>query len=99
MKSAGGFNAFASQYMPFEIITPQVHSVTVQGTTLSGELRSTTGKSMSGNEIPWIDNGFESVALNGSASFVLYGTVNVPVIVSSDKTSSNISVSEVLIEI
>ena len=66
VKSAGGFNAFASQNMPFEIITPQVHSVTVQGTTLTGELRSTTSKSMSGNEIPWIDNGFESISLNES---------------------------------
>ena len=41
----------------------------------------------------------ESVVLRGSASFVLYGTVNVPLIVSSDKTSSNISTSDVLIEI
>ena len=35
----------------------------------------------------------------GSASFVLYGTVNDPLIVSSDKINSKISTSEVLIEI
>ena len=63
-KSAGGYNAYASQNIAFELITPQVHSMTCQGTALTGELRSTTAKSMSGSEIPWIDNGFEAIALN-----------------------------------
>ena len=52
--------------MPFEVITPQVHSLTTQGTSLTAELRTTTSKSMSGSEIPWIDNGFEAIALNES---------------------------------
>jgi hypothetical protein len=63
-KSAGGYKIRATQNMPYEIITPVVQNVTVQGTSLTGELRSVTGTSMSGNEIPFIDNGFESIALN-----------------------------------
>ena len=41
-----------------------VQNLTVRGTTVTGELRTTTAQSMSGSEIPWIDNGFEPVALN-----------------------------------
>ena len=63
-KSAGGYNARASQNMPYEVITPIVQNITVQGTSLEGELRSVTSKSMSGNEIPWIDVGFETISLN-----------------------------------
>ena len=63
-KSAGGYNIKATQNMPFEIITPTVHNVTVRGTNISGEIRTITGKSISGNEIPYINNGFETIAIN-----------------------------------
>ena len=38
----------------------------VPGTSISGEIRTTTGKALSGqaSEIPWINNGFEPIALN-----------------------------------
>jgi len=65
-KSTGGYNIKASQNMPFEIITPMVENVTVNGTTLTGQVRTTTSRSLSGNEIPFIDAGFESVVLNES---------------------------------
>ena len=63
-KPTGGYNINASQNIPYEIITPMVQNVTVTGTTISGEIRTTTGKSLSGNEIPFVDNGFESITLN-----------------------------------
>ena len=63
-KSAGGYRIRATQNMPYEIITPVVQNVTVQGTSLTGELRSVTGSSVSGNEIPFVDNGFEPISLN-----------------------------------
>ena len=63
-KSSGGYKVFATQNMAFEVIRPQVGAVTVQGTALTGELRTTTATSMSGAEIPWIDNGFEAISLN-----------------------------------
>ena len=43
-----------------------IHNMTIRGTNVTGELRTTTGQSMSGTEIPWIDNGFESVTLNSN---------------------------------
>jgi hypothetical protein len=63
-KSAGGYNVKSSQNMPFEIITPIVQNITVRGTNITGELRTITTRSISGNEIPYIDNGFESITLN-----------------------------------
>ena len=63
-KSAGGYNVKATQNMPFEVITPIVQNVTVRGTNITGELRTITSKSISGTEIPYVDNGFESITLN-----------------------------------
>jgi len=63
-KSAGGYNARATQNMPFEVITPMVQNLGVPGTTLEGEIRTVTSKSISGNEIPWVDVGYETIALN-----------------------------------
>jgi hypothetical protein len=63
-KSTGGYNIRATQNMPFEIITPLVQNVTVQGTSLSAEVRTITGQSISGNEIPFTDVGFEPITIN-----------------------------------
>lgn len=62
-KSSGGYSTKASQNMPFEIITPIVQNLTVRGTSLSASLRSVTGSSISGNEIPFIDAGFEPISI------------------------------------
>jgi hypothetical protein len=82
-KSAGGYNIRASQNMPFEIITPMVQNVTVSGTNLSGEIKTTTGKSMSGNEIPFVDNGFEPITINEP------NYLDTPRIIASDINESN----------
>jgi hypothetical protein len=63
-KSTGGYNIRATQNMPFEIITPLIQNLTVQGTSLSSEIRTITGKSISGNEIPFTDVGFEPITIN-----------------------------------
>jgi hypothetical protein len=63
-KSTGGSAIKATQNIPFEIITPVVQNITIQGTSISAEIRTISGSSISGNEIPFIDQGFESVALN-----------------------------------
>ena len=62
----GKINEFKKilQNIPYELIRPLIHNVTVQGTALSAELRTTTATSFSGTEIPWIDNGFEPISLN-----------------------------------
>jgi hypothetical protein len=63
-KSTGGYNTRATQNMPFEIITPLIQNLTVQGTSLSAEVRTITGSSISGNEIPFTDVGFEPIMIN-----------------------------------
>jgi hypothetical protein len=65
-KSTGGYNIRATQNMPFEIITPLIQNLTVHGTSLSAEVRTITGKSISGNEIPFTDIGFEPITINAS---------------------------------
>ena len=63
-KSAGGYGIRASQNIPYEIVTPMIQSQTVQGSTINAQFRSTTTTGISGNEIPFVDNGFESIVLN-----------------------------------
>ena len=62
-KSSGGYIIKATQNMPYEIITPIVQNLTVRGTSLNASVRTVTGSSISGNEIPFIDNGFESISI------------------------------------
>ena len=63
-KSTGGSNVKATKNIPFEIIKPSVHNVTVEGTTLSAQIRTVTTQSISGTEIPYVNTGFEDVVLN-----------------------------------
>ncbi len=65
-KITGGANVFATQNMPYEVITPMIQNLTVRGTSISSEIRTVTGKSINGNEIPYTDKGYESVSLNES---------------------------------
>jgi hypothetical protein len=62
--STGGENVKATKNIPFEIIKPSIHSITPEGTTVTGQIRTTTSQSISGNEIPYINFGFENVTLN-----------------------------------
>ena len=63
-KSAGGYKVKASQNIPFEVITPVVQNLTVKGTSVGAEVRTTTSQSISGNETPYLDAQFETIALN-----------------------------------
>ena len=63
-KSSGGYGVRATQNMPFDIITPTVQNLTVSGTSITSEIRTITGRSFSGNEIPFVDNGFENIVIN-----------------------------------
>ena len=62
-KSCGGYEIRATQNMPFEIITPIVQNVTTTGTTLGCEVRTTSAASISGDETPYLDEGFESISI------------------------------------
>jgi hypothetical protein len=62
-KSAGGDNVTATQNIPFEIINPQIQNLTLPGTDLTSEVRTVTGASIDGNEIPYVDKGFEGISI------------------------------------
>jgi len=68
-KSAGGVNIKATQNIPFELMTPSVQNITVQGTSINAEVRTITGSSISGNEIAFVDSGFEPVTINKTNYF------------------------------
>ena len=63
-KAVGGFNMRATQNIPFEVFTPIIQNVTVNRTSLSGELRTTTNSSIDGTEIPFADAGYQSFNLD-----------------------------------
>ena len=65
-KSTGGNNVKATKNIPFEIIKPSIHNISVEGTSLSGQIRTVTTQSISGNEIPYVNAGFEDVVLNSN---------------------------------
>ena len=46
------------------MITPNIHNLTVDGTNLSGQIKTTTGQSQSGNEVPFLTPGFEEISIN-----------------------------------
>jgi hypothetical protein len=63
-KSTGGNAIQASQNIPFELVTPAIQTLSVPGTTMTGEIKTVTSQSIDGTELPYVDNGFESVTLN-----------------------------------
>jgi len=63
-QSAGGWDTFATQNIPFEIVTPLVQNLTPEGTTIKSTIRTVTAQSMNGTETPWVNFGVEPVTLN-----------------------------------
>ena len=56
----------ATQNIPFEMIKPSVHNISVEGTSITGQIRTITSQSISGTEIPYVNNGFEDITLNAN---------------------------------
>ena len=63
-KSAGGSSVRATQNIPYEIITPMIQNMTLSGTTINAQIRTISSQGLSGDEIAYTDNGFESVSIN-----------------------------------
>jgi len=68
-KSTGGYNVRATQNIPFEVLTPVIENITVPGTTLKAQVRTVSGQSMDGSEIPFIDMGYQYVTINENNYF------------------------------
>jgi hypothetical protein len=63
-KSAGGSNAYATQNIPFEIIRPNIQTLTLTGTSVSGKIQTVTGSSVDGSEESYNNQGFEQITLD-----------------------------------
>ena len=68
-KSTGGSIINATQNIPFEIVKPIVQTMSLRGTNVSASLRTVSGSSVNGNEISFIDQGFEQINLNATNYF------------------------------
>jgi hypothetical protein len=68
-ESNGGNSVKATQNIPFEIIRPIVEAKVYPTTKLTSQLRTVTGKSISGNEISYLDAGYSEINLTENNYF------------------------------
>ena len=62
--SGGGRNIRATQNIQFEAITPNVQNFVPTLTNIDSSIRTVSGTSVSGSEVSFLDQGFESINLN-----------------------------------
>ena len=62
-KFDGGFEVSSTQNMQFEVLTPLIETFTPGQTNISSQVRTVTGKSISGNEESFVDQGYSPVSL------------------------------------
>lgn len=65
-KSAGGTNILATQNIPFEIVRPIIQTMTPTDTNVKAKIRTTSGASVDGSEVPYNDMGFEDIVLDSN---------------------------------
>ena len=62
-KLGGGNVARATQNIQFEAVTPNVSFITPKQTSLTTRMRTVSGTSVNGNELSFLDQGFENIQL------------------------------------
>ena len=92
-KSAGGYDAHATQNIPFQIISPNISHVTVPGTTVSAAMKTISASSLGngmgqGSDLPFLDKGSETITLNKS------NYLNSPRMIASRINETNNSVTQ-----
>jgi hypothetical protein len=68
-KTGGEDNVTASQNIQYEVLTPNIQTLTPKGTTINSRVRSITARSVSGIETSFEDEGYSSIVLNESNYF------------------------------
>ena len=64
-QNVGGENIFASKNYQFNIVAPQFSVLTPsESTTVTASVRTVSGTSAGGGEVPFIDQGYEPITLN-----------------------------------
>ena len=76
-KKGGGDNTTSTKNIQFETITPNVQTIIPTGTSLKSSVRTVSGTSVDGTELPFIDEGYQTVTLGVLNNF------NTPRIVAS----------------
>lgn len=67
--SVGGSNVYATTNILYNAIVPSYDLITPGSTSATAVIRSTSGTSAGGNEVSFLDNGFEPVQLNTLNAF------------------------------
>jgi len=62
-KKVGGDTVSGGNNIQFETITPNVQTMVLPGTTLNSSIRTVTGTSIDGDEISFLDQGYESITI------------------------------------
>ena len=68
-KKSGGSEVKATYNVPFEIITPEIQTISPKMTAISASARTVSGQSISGTEAPYVDKGFQPIALGAQNYF------------------------------
>lgn len=68
-KSVGGESVTATQNIHYEIMRPIVQSMVLQGTNITSRARTVTSTSIAGNEISFLDAGYQSINLEDDNYF------------------------------
>lgn len=65
-KSTGGVQVKATQNIQYEIVTPTVQTMNLNGTNVKSSIRTVSATSADGTETSFVDQGFEDIDLNSS---------------------------------
>jgi hypothetical protein len=83
-KFDGGFGVSSTQNMQFEVLTPLIETFTPNQTNVSGQVRTVTGRSISGNEESFVDQGYSPISLGE------YNYFQTPRLICSSVNESNL---------
>ena len=68
-KRGGGTNITATQNVQFETLTPNVQTITPNGTSIAARVRTTSATSIDGSESSFVDQGFEAISIDEQNHF------------------------------
>jgi len=68
-KRGGGSNITATQNVQFETLTPNVQTITPNGTSIAARVRTTSATSIDGTESSFVDQGFEPISIDDQNHF------------------------------
>jgi hypothetical protein len=63
-RSLGGDKISATQNIQFEIIKPNFQTMSLNGTNITGKVRTVSGTSVDGSELSFADKGYQNISLD-----------------------------------